>query len=138
MSTLLQYVYFFLIGFWHEQARLDAGHYIQVHCDNVASGGLSNFDPCRLCTDQGHPYDCKSIMHYGRFSAAIDSSIPTISAIPGKCNDDDLTNDKTELSYWDVRDINKMYECKRGTLLFIPSTEVIKYTFEKSYKCLPF
>ena len=81
--------------------------------DNVQEKYKFAFKPCKSCTNQGLPYDCKSIMQYGRYAFAKNTSKPTISGVPGKCDDNDIkaSYEKTALSELDIKGINMMYKC---------------------------
>lgn len=70
------------LGMGHEHQRGDRDKSIKVHLDNVRSGEENWFD-----TRSGYhvalPYDTLSIMHYGAFAFANDTSQPTIEHIGG-------------------------------------------------------
>lgn len=69
------------VGFFHEQTRADRDNHIVVNWDNIVSGKEHNFDTYVVSGFVGldfGTYDRGSIMHYGSFDFAADSSVPTI------------------------------------------------------------
>ena len=65
-------------GIWHEQSRRDRDRFIEIKWDNIQSGAENNFQKHDSDGLQVTPYDPNSIMHYGGFAFAINSSQPTI------------------------------------------------------------
>lgn len=67
------------VGLWHEHTREDRDSFISIDFSNIREGAKRNFNKHVTDGDDVGPYDYESIMHYGRFGFAIDSSRPTIS-----------------------------------------------------------
>lgn len=74
------------IGLKHEHQRSDRDEYVEVNISNVIEDRRGDFKKMPSGYLKTESYDYASIMHYGSYSSAIDTSVPTIepldSAIP--------------------------------------------------------
>lgn len=63
---IIQHELLHILGFWHEQSRVDRDKYIKIMWDNVLDDAKENFRPYSDPVDDhlGLPYDYASIMHY--------------------------------------------------------------------------
>jgi hypothetical protein len=107
------------IGLFHEQSREDRDHHVIIHWDNIQSGKGHNFnkysDPVFLWfgasdgQDVG-PYDFQSIMHYGSFFFADDTSKPTVTRRHG-CSGSgcEIAANRSALSTNDTRYVHELY-----------------------------
>jgi hypothetical protein len=66
------------VGLWHEQGREDRNKFVAINWENIKAGKEHNFNQHISGGDDIGSYDYGSIMHYGEFDFAKDSSIPTI------------------------------------------------------------
>ncbi|KAL8610137.1 hypothetical protein ACOMHN_005912 [Nucella lapillus] len=104
------------LGFWHEQNRYDRDTYVTVHPDNIAWMYHNNFAKHYTSdmTTFDTPYDFGSVMHYGAYAFAVDTSKPSLSPKPGKATG--LTmGQRLALSVQDVTRIQKLYQCTVDT-----------------------
>jgi len=99
------------LGFYHEQSRNDRDKYVEIFWENIAKGRENNFAKQSVDTAEllGEPYDFDSIMHYGKFSFALNTSAPTILSI---ANPSQPLGQREKLSQTDIRQLNKLYDCK--------------------------
>ena len=95
------------LGFAHEQARHDRDDYVTIHYDNISDEYVSQFDIVDADFLQRGEYDYDSIMHYGSFHLASDSSRPTITKLDGS-----LIEQAEALSPSDIASINQRYEAE--------------------------
>ncbi|XP_059472510.1 uncharacterized protein LOC132194928 [Neocloeon triangulifer] len=65
-----------VVGFWHEQSRLDRDSHVKILWNNVRDANRHNFNKARS-TSFGVPYDYSSVMHYSA-SAFSKNGRPTI------------------------------------------------------------
>lgn len=101
-----------VLGFFHEQSRLDREKYVTVYLSNVDKDQHYNFqtyshgeaDPLDL------PYDYGSIMHYPK-DAFSSNGYPTI--VPKDRNA--AIGQRVALSKIDIKKINKFYKCSSFT-----------------------
>ncbi|KAL8608754.1 hypothetical protein ACOMHN_064680 [Nucella lapillus] len=106
------------LGFWHEQNRYDRDTYVTVHPDNIAWMYHNNFAKHYTSdmTTFDTPYDFGSVMHYGAYAFAVDTSKPSLSPKPGKATG--LTmGQRLALSVQDVTRIQKLYQCTVGNII---------------------
>lgn len=96
-------------GFWHEQSRYDRDGYITIHWDNIPDQMEYNFHkyPWSRIQHLNESYDVESIMHYGPYAFATDSSRPTITAKKST----DKMGQRTGFSKIDINKIKKLYKC---------------------------
>jgi len=63
---VVQHELIHILGFWHEQSRIDRDQYVDIKWENIEDGICDNFkmysDP--IDDHLGLPYDLRSIMHY--------------------------------------------------------------------------
>ena len=67
------------LGFKHEHQRPDRDTYVTIDYSNIAAGKEGNFTKITGGTTYG-AYDYESIMHYGAYAFAVDTSKVTIDA----------------------------------------------------------
>lgn len=118
------------LGIFHENSRMDRDAYVSVMCGNVQKGDVcSQFSPPNFSTvpsfaeffpdynkrtemdSYGLPYDYDSVMHLGIEDFAIDSKVPTMTAMD---DDVDLTRlgQRDGLSVLDARKLRVAYGCE--------------------------
>ncbi|XP_064403040.1 zinc metalloproteinase nas-4-like [Halichondria panicea] len=98
------------IGLWHEQSRPDRDYHVNIHLENIQSGRSHNFEKRQNVDYQGESYDYRSIMHYkdtafginGRKTITPKQSLNSIAP-------------SSSLSYSDIRQINRMYNCPEAS-----------------------
>ncbi|GAU99347.1 hypothetical protein RvY_10366 [Ramazzottius varieornatus] len=95
------------IGFFHEQARTDRDDYVDLNWDNIQTTQRHNFLKYDQSTTFGVPYDYDSILHYHRYSFAIDRSLWTIQ--PKVPMQDTPIGQREGYSPLDIKKINLMY-----------------------------
>merc|ERR1712050_25335 len=99
------------LGFYHEQTRADRTQYVSIENDNVVPGTEENFSQKLWWQNnitRTRDYDYDSLMHSSRNSFAIDSSMPTITALGNKYRN----FGSTRLSDLDIYGVNMLYGCK--------------------------
>jgi len=97
------------VGFDHEQERPDQSRYITVNFDNIKKENHQWFTPKpKDAVNTIGRYDINSVMHYGAYAFAVDTSIPTMVAKNGKKN---MGNGEKGFSSSDVQKINTLYSC---------------------------
>ncbi|XP_075137793.1 embryonic protein UVS.2-like [Leptodactylus fuscus] len=107
-----------VLGFYHENSRMDRDNYITVNYTNISPGSENNFAKVGGNT-LGLPYDYESTMHYSKYAYSKYDSYPTIEPIP---DPDVPIGQRDGLSVLDVAKINKLYNCNVcSTLLNAPS-----------------
>jgi len=96
-----------VVGFYHEQNRLDRDSWVKVHWENIGQF-KDAFDKVKGTADYGVPYDYESIMHYPWTAFSSNGKI-TMSAIRA------LGNKKPyiALSRADALQTSRMYQCSR-------------------------
>ncbi|XP_070574132.1 zinc metalloproteinase nas-13-like isoform X2 [Ptychodera flava] len=97
-----------LVGFIHEQGRLDRDQYVRLYEENMLEGYSPQFGKVlSKVTTQGTPYDYDSVMHYDR-KAFTKNGLPTIVAI------DDYNRElgtARTFTLWDFIEVNGLYDC---------------------------
>ena len=93
-----------VLGFWHEQSRLDRDDYVTVKWENIYPKKEKNFKKYSMNVFN-EKYDYGSIMHYGTHAFSRDGISPTI--IPKEKNV--YIGQRTKLSKIDISKINKLY-----------------------------
>jgi hypothetical protein len=68
------------VGLWHEQSREDRTTFVTIDFTNIDPQQVHNFNQEINDGDDIGPYDYGSIMHYGAFAFAVDTTKPTIIA----------------------------------------------------------
>ncbi|CAJ0953172.1 unnamed protein product, partial [Mesorhabditis belari] len=99
------------VGFWHEHSRADRDDHVQINWANIIPGAKSQFDKIpRFIQDLlDEPYDYFSVMHYEATAFATNARY-SIESKDEKLTD--LMGTGTDLSYGDIRKINKLYNCQ--------------------------
>ncbi len=92
------------LGLFHEQSRSDRDSFVNIDFSNITGGFASNYDIASGASDLGQ-YDIGSIMHYGSFFFAADSSRPVMTTKSGGI----ITPNRTALTQCDVNGVNSMY-----------------------------
>jgi len=97
-----------VLGFWHEQNRVDRDDYVTINWENIREGLQHNFikyNEDKVDTLQ-EPYDYQSIMHYSSYAFTKDPDkltiVPKIPVTIGQ---------RFGLSPLDVKKIEKLYGC---------------------------
>ncbi|XP_008335308.1 low choriolytic enzyme-like [Cynoglossus semilaevis] len=104
-SYVVQHEALHVIGFLHEQNRIDRDDHVTIHWDNIQSELQPNFK-IYSSVNLGIPYDYNSILHYSRTTFS-ENGQPTITA-----NDDyDRVLGGSVLSADDIRRVKALYEC---------------------------
>lgn len=98
------------LGFYHEQSRPDRDQYVEIFWDNIKNGLDDNFEKKEFGeTDTlNFQYDFGSIMHYGKYTFAMDPSKPTIQS---KSNPYQSLGQRDSMSPTDIQQINNLYSC---------------------------
>jgi astacin len=94
------------VGLWHEQGREDRNKFVTIDFSNIQDGQEHNFNQHISDGDDVGNYDYGSIMHYGAFAFAKDTSKPTIVA-------PQPIGQRTGLSAGDIAAVKSMYYFKR-------------------------
>ncbi|MEQ9363565.1 MAG: M12 family metallopeptidase [Leptospirales bacterium] len=92
------------LGLYHEQSRSDRDSFVTIDFSNIQGGFASNYDKASGASDLGQ-YDVGSIMHYGSFFFAADSSRPVMTKKDGGI----ITPNRTALTQCDVNGVKSMY-----------------------------
>ncbi len=105
------------LGFFHEQSRTDRDSYVIINFSNIKDEFVHAFQTFSQKGYNGKnmgAYDYQSIMHYGSWAFAKDSSIPTITKLDGSC----FNAQRTHLTNGDLEAIDRLY----GPIPYIRST----------------
>ena len=125
-----------VLNLWHEQSRRDRDEYILINEDNIKDGKKNNFDVLNEYQwEMRAPnvsYDLCSLMHYGPYAFAKDTSKPTIEVLnttrgPFPCPHP--LGQREELSFKDKLKINLLYSCHNET-----GTHTYTHTHAHTYK----
>ena len=94
-----------VVGFYHEQNRVDRDQWIKVHWENIGQF-KDAFDIVKETSSLGVDYDYASIMHYpwNAFSSNGKDTISPIRPLNGK-------TPYIELSKDDIEQVSRMYNC---------------------------
>lgn len=94
------------IGLIHEQCRNDRDSYVKIYSNNIISDKLSNFEKydSGVATDIG-TFDFGSLMIYGSYAFAIDTSQPTMTTIDGFT----FSSQRSKLSSGDLEGVAAIY-----------------------------
>nr|XP_002156428.3 unnamed protein product [Hydra vulgaris] len=94
-----------VVGFYHEQNRVDRDQWIKIHWENIAQF-KDAFDIVKETSSLGVDYDYASIMHYpwNAFSSNGKDTITPIKPLNGK-------TPYIELSKDDIEQVSRMYNC---------------------------
>lgn len=121
------------LGFYHEQSRPDRDKFVKIIMDNIKEGQKGNFVKLLppVINTQNLSYDYNSIMHYDRFSFAIDRTKPTI--VPLK-KDADI-GQRIGMSQLDIVQLQRFYGCPERKLVPVITTNPVSVncTFEAGY-----
>ena len=96
------------LGYFHEQSRTDRDSYIIINYSNIKNKKEHNF---QTFSQEGYngknfgAYDYQSIMHYGSWDFAKDTSIPTITKLDGSC----FEKQRTHLTSGDLAALDRLY-----------------------------
>ncbi|XP_023931895.1 zinc metalloproteinase dpy-31 [Lingula anatina] len=97
-----------VLGFWHEQSRMDRSKFIRVYLDHVKFEKKSNFKDrsWQVITSMNIPYDPGSALHYGGkyFNTDGQFTIKTIDPFQQK-----VIGQRQDLSFYDVKLANLAY-----------------------------
>ena len=96
------------LGYFHEQSRTDRNSYVIINYSNIKSKKEHNFQTFSQAGYNGKnfgAYDYQSIMHYGSWDFAKDTSIPTITKLDGSC----FESQRTHLTNGDLFAIDRLY-----------------------------
>ncbi|KAL9970039.1 hypothetical protein ACROYT_G022350 [Oculina patagonica] len=101
-----------VLGFFHEQSRLDRDKYVTVYWSNVDKDQTYNFQKYSHgeADTLALPYDYGSIMHYPKY-AFTGNGYPTIVPKDGNA----AIGQRLALSKIDIKKINKFYKCSSYT-----------------------
>jgi len=103
------------LGANHEQLRSDRDNFLEINWANINPQFYDHFaisDPAKF-TVYGIPYDYGSIMQYQAFTAAIDTSRPTMTPRIDPGRNQPLMGQRKRLGQRDALLLNDMY-CKTG------------------------
>lgn len=93
------------LGLHHEQNRSDRDDFVDLDFNNMTQTGKDNFAKATSAVDKG-AYDFNSIMHYGSYYFAVDSSKPVMTKKDGSI----ITPNRAGLSECDISGIAALYE----------------------------
>ena len=111
-STMHEFLH--TAGVHHEQTREDRDTYVTINFSNIQAGKEHNFAKNTTNNSDHGVYDYGSIMHYGAYAFAINTSIKTITTAGGQA-----IGQRTALSASDVAAVNRMYPaCTSATLTY--------------------
>ncbi len=85
------------LGLFHEQSRQDRDSHVDIDTTNICCGAAGNYDKETTGVDVGS-YDFNSIMHYGSYFFALDTSKPVMT----KKNGDIISPQRDALTNCDV------------------------------------
>uniref|UniRef100_U5EEX0 Metalloendopeptidase n=1 Tax=Corethrella appendiculata TaxID=1370023 RepID=U5EEX0_9DIPT len=97
------------VGFYHMQSATLRDRYVEIIWDNIEEDKKGNFNKHDFdwVTSFGIEYDYDSVMHYGKYGFAIDSSKETIKPLDPNAE----VGQRLELSPKDIQKLNRMYRC---------------------------
>lgn len=97
------------LGFYHMQSATEHDEYVTIMWDNIQPGTENNFGKygADVITNFGVEYDYGSVMHYGAYGFAINSSLPTIVPLDPTAE----IGQRIGMSYDDILRIKHMYSC---------------------------
>ncbi|XP_017861346.1 PREDICTED: low choriolytic enzyme-like [Drosophila arizonae] len=101
-----------VIGFLHEQSRMERDNYVTIIYENIIPKHKKNFKKVDPTEGFGVPYDYDSIMHYSATSFSKNKK-PTI--VTNRPEDSSRIGQRKKFSEKDILKINKMYKCKQST-----------------------
>uniref|UniRef100_H3BFU2 Metalloendopeptidase n=1 Tax=Latimeria chalumnae TaxID=7897 RepID=H3BFU2_LATCH len=102
-----------ILGFEHEQNRIDRAQYVKILWQNIDPAHYSSFKEHRT-SNLGTRYDYSSIMHYGKYSFSR-NGLKTLIPIP---DENTIIGQRYGLSSMDIAKINKLYGCNVCSDLF--------------------
>ncbi|OQV17414.1 putative Embryonic protein UVS.2 [Hypsibius exemplaris] len=94
--------------FFHEQARGDRDDYVDINYANIVANDTVQFAKVSNSVTFGQEYDFESVMHYEKYSFAIDKTVWTIRPK----DDSKIIGQRLTLSPTDISKINLMYNCE--------------------------
>ncbi|CAL1547337.1 unnamed protein product [Lymnaea stagnalis] len=103
-----------ILGFFHEQNRLDRDLYVDINETNIAKARDFDIRNETEIDDLGVPYDLDSIMHYGAYHFAQDYGYPVMSPKPEYAPGQRL-GQRVALTARDVLKIQRLYGCPEDT-----------------------
>ncbi len=95
------------IGLEHEQTRYDRDNYVDINFSNIEYSKIHNFN--KKSTSNLGDYDFNSIMHYGRWSFAVDDDVKTIIPI-GNLDNVCYIGQRSKLSNNDIHHLNSLID----------------------------
>ena len=99
-----------VLGFWHEQSRLDRDKHIRILYENILPDAIFNFKKYSTIVEKlNFKYDYDSIMHYDTTTFS-KNGLPTI--LPIKPGIDLKKNAFKLLSSIDIQKIRSYYNCQ--------------------------
>ncbi|MDX2201010.1 MAG: M12 family metallopeptidase [Phycisphaerae bacterium] len=143
-----------VLGYWHEQSRLDSTAYITVNFGNVCqtccadSGGnpvsCNSQFALRTSGDEHGPYDFESVMHYSAcaFSSCAtctptNAACRTITVNPAYFNEyQSVIGQRNGASYWDGRVMSYLYSYADWVFVAVDTTGFQLGTFFDPYQGL--
>ncbi|RXG53710.1 Astacin-like metalloendopeptidase [Armadillidium vulgare] len=100
-----------VLGFYHEQCRIDRDNFVAIISENIIQGYFKNFQKCQNTTDFGVGYDYYSVLHYDTFSLSKNGKPTIITLNP---NYKDKIGQRLSLSEKDVLKLKLMYNCEEA------------------------
>ena len=107
---IVQHELIHVLGFWHEQSRVDRDQYVDIKWENIKNGICENFkmyaDP--IDDHLGLPYDLRSIMHYKStaFSKNMEDTI-----VPKNRMKPDILGQRKKPTEIDLMKVRLRYNC---------------------------
>ena len=102
------------VGLYHEHTRADRDNYVNVNFDNIQSNAVYNFYTYEQLGYDGKDYtstlDFGSVMMYGSYYFAVNSSVPTITRKDGSV----FNVQRNGLSSADINGVEQMYPASGG------------------------
>ncbi|PQV64728.1 Carboxypeptidase regulatory-like domain-containing protein [Abditibacterium utsteinense] len=96
------------LGVIHEQSRSNRDTFVSIDFSNIVAGQENNFAIVEDSDNHG-TYDFDSVMHYGQFDFAKDSSKPTIITKPGYTQFQNVMGQRDHLSVNDKQGMIDIY-----------------------------
>jgi hypothetical protein len=107
----IQHEFLHALAFHHEQVRPDRDDYLLVNFDNISEKHVHNFVLVENSVVLGTEFDYGSVMLYGKYAFAVDTTIPTITPLGPLTGD---IGQRIGASPQDLLKVRLLYQCLTG------------------------